>query len=254
MGSKLSGGNKRKLSLGIALIGNPTVLLVDEGSSGMDAAAKRIMWRTLNAVSAGRSLVLTTHSMEEADALADRVGIMARRMLALGTADTLRSKHGDSYFVHLVHKDAPNSNEQDMALIKTWIQQTFPQADIEDRSFHGQMRFSVPNRAGGAFTDLESVTSVTSSTKKVATTTTIASADSTSSRSGISALFEKLEESKERLGMEFYAVSQATLDQVFLSIVQKHNVQEENYQKEHPRQLNVWGKVSRWCKKAYRDA
>lgn len=60
MAGKLSGGNKRKLSLGIALIGNPSVLLLDEPSSGMDAASKRIMWRTLTAVSSGRSLVLTS--------------------------------------------------------------------------------------------------------------------------------------------------------------------------------------------------
>lgn len=61
MAGKLSGGNKRKLSLGIALIGNPSVLLLDEPSSGMDAASKRVMWRTLSSVSSGRSLVLTTH-------------------------------------------------------------------------------------------------------------------------------------------------------------------------------------------------
>ena len=61
MAGKLSGGNKRKLSLGIALMGNPAVLLLDEPSSGMDAASKRVMWRTLSSVSSGRSLVLTTH-------------------------------------------------------------------------------------------------------------------------------------------------------------------------------------------------
>lgn len=61
MAAKLSGGNKRKLSLGVALIGNPTVLLLDEPSSGMDAAAKRVMWKTLATVVPGRSLLLTTH-------------------------------------------------------------------------------------------------------------------------------------------------------------------------------------------------
>jgi ABC-type multidrug transport system ATPase subunit len=61
MAGKLSGGNKRKLSLGIALMGNPSVLLLDEPSSGMDAASKRVMWRTLSSVSSSRSLVLTTH-------------------------------------------------------------------------------------------------------------------------------------------------------------------------------------------------
>ena len=127
MAFKLSGGNKRKLSLGIALMGNPSVLLLDEPSSGMDAASKRVMWRTLSSVSSGRSLVLTTHSMEEADALADRAGIMARRMLALGTADQLRKRHGDAYHVHLVHKDAPHTSNDDMDEIKNFIHQTFSQ-------------------------------------------------------------------------------------------------------------------------------
>merc|ERR1711939_444896 len=145
MANKLSGGNKRKLSLGIALIGNPSVVMLDEPSSGMDAASKRVMWRTLTSVSDGRSLVLTTHSMEEADALADRAGIMAKKMLALGTADQLRKKHGDVYHVHLVHKDAPHTSSADMEKIKEFIKTHFPGSETEDRVFHGQLRFSVPN-------------------------------------------------------------------------------------------------------------
>ncbi|KAL8243907.1 hypothetical protein R6Q59_010165 [Mikania micrantha] len=99
MAEKLSGGNKRKLSLGIALMGNPTVMLLDEPSSGMDVAAKRVMWRTLEAVVGGRSIVLTTHSMEEADRLCNRAGILATRMLTVGTIDYLKKKHGDRYYV-----------------------------------------------------------------------------------------------------------------------------------------------------------
>src|SRR5579859_1007817 len=118
MGQQLSGGNKRKLSLGIALMGNPTVLLLDEPSSGMDAASKRIMWKTLAAVVPGRSLLLTTHSMEEAGALAGRAGIMARRMLALGTIDYLRRKHGDAYHIHLVTTSAPNTTPEEMSRIR----------------------------------------------------------------------------------------------------------------------------------------
>ena len=91
MGEKLSGGNKRKLSLGIARMGNPTVLL-DEPSSGVDAAAKRTMWKTLASVQKGRNLVLTTHSMQEADPRASRAGILAKKMLAVGTSDDLRKR------------------------------------------------------------------------------------------------------------------------------------------------------------------
>ncbi|KAI5205572.1 hypothetical protein AUEXF2481DRAFT_36272 [Aureobasidium subglaciale EXF-2481] len=244
MASKLSGGNKRKLSLGIALIGNPSVLLVDEGSSGMDAGAKRIMWRTLAAVSSGRSLVLTTHSLEEADALGDRVGIMARRMLAVGTSDSLRRKHGDAYYVHLVHKDAPHTSDAKLAEIKNWIAINFPSASIEDRSFHGQIRFEVPNQPGSINDDSSS-----SVDDKKGLEATIVPAE----RNGISSLFEKLEASKEELGMEFYAVSQATLDQVFLNIVGKHNVQEEDYQKARMA-TGAWGKTKHWLQKVAHDA
>ncbi|KAK5172737.1 uncharacterized protein LTR77_002857 [Saxophila tyrrhenica] len=224
MAGKLSGGNKRKLSLGIALIGNPSVLLLDEPSSGMDAASKRVMWRTLRSVSSGRSLVLTTHSMEEADALADRAGIMARRMLALGTADQLRKKHGDAYHVHLVHKNAPYTSEAEMDEIKFFIRNTFEGATTEDRVFHGQLRFSVPN-------DRTAVRDVPEDQAKEAGTTAVQPLDS--GGQGISSLFAILEANKERLGFEYYSVSQATLDQVFLSIVGKHNVMEENYAREH---------------------
>ena len=105
-GEKLSHGNKRKLSLGIALMGNPTVLLLDEPSSAMDAASKRTMWKTFADVQNGRSLVLTTHSMEEADALASRSSILAKKMLAVGTNDALRKRWGDGYYIHLVLNSA----------------------------------------------------------------------------------------------------------------------------------------------------
>jgi ATP-binding cassette subfamily A (ABC1) protein 3 len=242
MASKLSGGNKRKLSLGIALIGNPSVLLVDEGSSGMDAGAKRIMWRTLAAVSSGRSLVLTTHSLEEADALGDRVGIMARRMLAVGTSDSLRRKHGDAYYVHLVHKDAPHTSDARLQEIKNWIGTNFVTAKIEDRSFHGQIRFEVPNRPGSDMDDLSTPVDDKKGAKATVTPT-----------SGISSLFEKLESSKEELGMEFYAVSQATLDQVFLNIVGKHNVEEEDYQKARMA-TGAWGKSTAWLRRVAHNA
>lgn len=203
MAAKLSGGNKRKLSLGIALMGNPSVLLLDEPSSGMDAASKRVMWRILESVVPGRSLVLTTHSMEEADALATRAGIMAGKMLALGTTENLRRKHGDGYHVHLVHSHAPHPSDDDMQRIRDWILETFPDADVENKIYAGQIRFAVP-------------------------TATLHPKDGdTGHGSGIGLLFAALERSKAELQIEYYSVSRATLDQVFLNIVGKHNVEEE---------------------------
>lgn len=172
--------------------------------------------------------------MEEADALADRAGIMARRMLALGTADQLRKKHGDAYHVHLVHKDAPYTREEDMDRIKEFVQKTFKGVATEQRVFHGQLRFSVPNEGNSVASSEASEKSDADDKENV-----ITSVDERTGR-GISALFAELEESKEKLGFEYYSVSQATLDQVFLQIVGKHNVIEENYALEH-QQKEGWG-------------
>ncbi|KAI5809808.1 hypothetical protein DFH27DRAFT_477169 [Peziza echinospora] len=199
MASKLSGGNRRKLSLGVALMGNPTVVLLDEPSSGMDAASKRVMWKTLAAITPGRSLILTTHSMEEADALASRAGILAKRMLALGTGDYLRQQHGDKYHIHLVLKSAPHSTEEEMLYVKQSILSTFPGADVDDKSFHGQIRFSVPAR------------------------------ENSQGRTSVNRTFADLEESKEKLGLEYYSVSQTSLEDIFLKIVGEANVAEEGY-------------------------
>ncbi|KAJ6554510.1 hypothetical protein B0H19DRAFT_1262854 [Mycena capillaripes] len=99
LAGKLSGGNKRKLSLSLALIGNPPVILIDEFSTGIDAKIKREMWTLLRTVATSKAFVITTHSMEEAAALATKVGILAVRLLAVGTADGLSSRYA-TYEVH----------------------------------------------------------------------------------------------------------------------------------------------------------
>lgn len=213
MAAKLSGGNKRKLSLGIALVGNPTVIVLDEPSSGMDAAAKRVMWKTLAAIVPGRSILLTTHSMEEADALADRAGIMARRMLAMGTSEGLRQKYGGWWYVHLVLKSAPHTPDTEIASLRSWVSHRFPGANIEDKTYHGQIRFSVPvAEKSDSGSDSDQITK-TQNLKG----------------DGIGAIITTLEESRELMGLEHYSVSPTTLDQVFLTIVGKHDVQEEGY-------------------------
>ncbi|MDI1485680.1 MAG: hypothetical protein OHK93_003869 [Ramalina farinacea] len=239
MAAKLSGGNKRKLSLAIALMGNPSVLLLDEPSSGMDVCAKRIMWRTLASVVPGRSLVLTTHSMEEADALADRAGIMGKKMLAIGTSEGLRRKFGDRYHVHLITKTAPHTSDEEMQGIKEWIVKNLLGAEVEDKTFHGQLRFSVPahNSPGSASPSLPG----SSDSKEMKDVDAIERIDahpkamedsaraSNNGREGIGPLFTLLETHKQELGFEYYSVSQTTLDQVFLAIVGKHQIEEENY-------------------------
>jgi ABC-type multidrug transport system ATPase subunit len=209
----LSGGNKRKLSLGIALTGNPTVIILDEPSSGLDAAAKRVMWRTLETIVPGRSILLTTHSMEEADALAGRAGIVAQRMLAAGTVDWLREQFGDSLYVHLVQKTAPHSSPEEMERVESWVKTTFPSAKLESETYHGQVRFSVP----------------ASAVRELAAAQGTRYPGSRSDGSPIGQLIVMLEEAKGHLGIEHHSVSPTTLNEVFLSIVGQHDVVEEGY-------------------------
>uniref|UniRef100_A0A804HMU4 ABC transporter domain-containing protein n=1 Tax=Musa acuminata subsp. malaccensis TaxID=214687 RepID=A0A804HMU4_MUSAM len=77
----LSGGMKRKLSLGIALIGNSKVIILDEPTSGMDPYSMRSTWQLIKKIKKGRIVLLTTHSMDEADVLGDRIAIMANGRL-----------------------------------------------------------------------------------------------------------------------------------------------------------------------------
>lgn len=77
--NNLSGGNRRKLSVAMAIIGNPPLIFLDEPSTGVDPQAKRFMWNIVSKISTQRkksAVIITTHSMEEAEALCTKMGIM----------------------------------------------------------------------------------------------------------------------------------------------------------------------------------
>ena len=101
MAGRLSGGNKRKLSVAISMLGNPPIILLDEPSTGMDPEARRFMWSVIHKMSTkGRksSVIMTTHSMDEAETLCKRMGIMVNgEFVCLGTANQIKNKYGDGY-------------------------------------------------------------------------------------------------------------------------------------------------------------
>jgi ABC-type multidrug transport system ATPase subunit len=99
----LSGGMKRKLSVAVALIGSPRVVFLDEPTSGMDPYSRRAMWGLLRASKGGRAVVLTTHFMDEADLLGDRVGIMhGGELRTIGSPLFLKTRFGMGYTLSLV--------------------------------------------------------------------------------------------------------------------------------------------------------
>ncbi|KAM7269348.1 hypothetical protein ACFE04_024845 [Oxalis oulophora] len=93
-----SGGMKRRLSIAIALIGDPKLIILDEPTTGMDPITRRHVWDIIDDAKKGRVIILTTHSMEEADVLSDRIGIMAKgRLRCIGTSIRLKSKFGTGF-------------------------------------------------------------------------------------------------------------------------------------------------------------
>jgi len=96
--SGFSGGMKRRLSVAVALIGDPAIVYLDEPTTGMDPITRRYVWDIVLAAKPGRAIVLTTHSMEEADVLADNIAIIAKgRLRCLGSALRLKNKFGAGY-------------------------------------------------------------------------------------------------------------------------------------------------------------
>ncbi|KAK7196094.1 ATP-binding cassette subfamily A, member 1 [Novymonas esmeraldas] len=102
LSGQLSGGNRRKLSVAIALIGGPLVVLLDEPSAGMDPVARRELWTSIQAIREMCSVVLTTHHLEEVEALADCVAIMVDGGLrCIGAKTHLKNKYGSGVEVSL---------------------------------------------------------------------------------------------------------------------------------------------------------
>ena len=113
---QLSGGNKRKLAVSIAMICNPPIVLLDEPSTGMDPEARRFMWGIIHKIStrSGKSSVLmTTHSMDEAETLCRRMGILVNgEFKCIGSATSIKEKYGSGYEINLTIRP-PSDNDVD---------------------------------------------------------------------------------------------------------------------------------------------
>ncbi len=96
---KLSGGWQRRVSIAMALIGEPKVLFLDEPTLGLDVIARHELWEIIRDLKSNTTIILTTHYMEEAEKLSDRIGVMKNgRLLAVGTVEELTEKAGSDDF------------------------------------------------------------------------------------------------------------------------------------------------------------
>ncbi|XP_016534920.1 ATP-binding cassette sub-family A member 1-like isoform X2 [Poecilia formosa] len=174
-----SGGNMRKLSTAIALIGGPPVVFLDEPTTGMDPKARRALWNAiLSIIKEGRSVVLTSHSMEECEALCTRMAIMVNgRFRCLGSVQHLKNRFGDGYTI-ILRVAGP---DPDLRLVMEFIEQELPGSTLKEKH-RNMLQYQLP-----------------------------------SSLTSLARIFSLLSKNKEALSIEDYSVSQTTLDQVFVN-------------------------------------
>lgn len=181
--SALSGGMKRKLSLCIALVGGKEVskvLFLDEPTSGMDPYSRRSTWNMLQNSREGRTIVLTTHFMEEADMLGDRIGIMGKgKLLCCGSSMYLKRQHGAGYSLII-----ETAAECDEAGINALIKQHVPGYLVQS-SVGKEKAFQLPMADSASFP----------------------------------ALFNTLDQQKASLGVVDYGMSVTTMESVFMKVI-----------------------------------
>merc|ERR1712228_608571 len=188
-----SGGNKRKLSVAIAMIGNPPVVFLDEPSTGMDPMARRHMWEFIRETMSGRCVLLTTHSMEECEALCHRLAIMVKGQLrCLGTPQHLKSKFGNGYQLDLTLED---DDEKIYLNVEEELKAEFNLNLIER------------NQANITYELIEK--------------------DDVLQKSTLAEKFRLLEAFKKKLPIVAYALNQTSLEQIFIRMAKKHDAVSE---------------------------
>ncbi|XP_059079473.1 cholesterol transporter ABCA5-like isoform X1 [Tigriopus californicus] len=186
----LSGGQKRKLSVGIALIGDPKIIFLDEPTAGVDPYSRRHLWSVLKERKEGKVILLTTHFMDEADILADRKAIVSDgKVRCYGSSLFLKNKFGVGYHLTLVLEPSGNISE-----IRELVKRFMPDAE-QNRLFGRELSFILPRDDVDKFPDL------------------------------FSAIESDID--KNLSGISSYGVSMTTLEEIFLKLGEEEKAKKE---------------------------
>lgn len=190
--SELSGGQKRKLSVGLAMIGDPKVIFLDEPTAGMDPYSRRKMWTLLKTIKYNKTILLTTHFMDEADILADRKAIVNKgKLQCYGSSMFLKNRFGIGYRLNMVTEENISAEA-----VTSFVTQCIPDASMIRQ--HGmELSYTLPMKDADKF----------------------------------ASLFQELEQEQANdngLGIKNYGVSMPTLEEVFLRLAETNEVQELN--------------------------
>ncbi|KAG5683919.1 hypothetical protein PVAND_013177 [Polypedilum vanderplanki] len=190
-----SGGNKRKLSTALTLIGDPSVIYLDEPTSGMDVGARRQLWNmVIKARNSGKSIVLTSHSMEECEVLCNRLAIMVNgEFKCLGSVQHLKNKFSKGFFltIKIGNNDDVHMLNRKIIVVKDFVANTFSGAILKEE-----------------FMDLLSYHIPTEQLKW-------------------SNIFGIMEDAKQKLGISDYSLGQTSLEQVFLYFTKTQRISDK---------------------------
>ncbi|CAN0579737.1 unnamed protein product, partial [Ectocarpus sp. 12 AP-2014] len=177
--SALSGGQKRKLSVALAFIGGSEVIVLDEPTSGMDPFSRRSTWSVLQRQRKGRVILLTTHFMDEADTLGDRIAIMAEGELrCMGSSLFLKGLYGVGYTLTVIKADE-GGGDGGGALVLRFVPEALTVSKVGK-----ERNYRLPFASSSKFVDM----------------------------------FREIDSRKEQLGVAGYGVSVTTLEEVFLRV------------------------------------
>nr|XP_025862483.1 ATP-binding cassette sub-family A member 13-like [Vulpes vulpes] len=185
----LSGGMKRKLSIGLAFLGASRTVVLDEPTSGVDPCSRRGIWDILLKHRRGRTVVFTTHHLDEAEALSDRVAVLQQgRLRFCGPPSCLTEAYGQGLLLTLTKQPSVlgADDPQDLARATALIQSHVPHAFLRD-SRRGELVYGLPRDAD---------------------------------RARFGALFRALEHNLPRLRLTGFGISDTTLEEVFLTLLQ----------------------------------
>uniref|UniRef100_A0A8B9HSF4 P-type phospholipid transporter n=1 Tax=Astyanax mexicanus TaxID=7994 RepID=A0A8B9HSF4_ASTMX len=187
-----SGGNKRKLSTAIAMIGCPPLVLLDEPTTGMDPHSRRFLWNAImSVIRDGRAVVLTSHSMEECEALCTRLAIMVNGTFkCLGTIQHLKYKFGDGYVVTMKIRAPKPGLSPDLGPAEAFMDSSFPGC-VQREKHYNTLQYEV-------------------------------------AASSLARVFQLVAANKEKLSIEDYSVSQTTLDQVFVNFAKQQSGEDDD--------------------------
>ena len=183
----LSGGQKRRLSIAIALLGSPRVVFLDEPTTGLDPEVRRLIWNIVTSAKKNKTIVLTTHSMEEAEALCQRIGIMAKGTLrCIANPSRLKELYGSGYTLNF------NGITESMNAAAEWIQSLLPAGWKLIDLFASSAAYEFPPEQGI-----------------------------------LTKLFRTIEAGKAEHGILDWGIGQTTLEEVFLKLISETDASAE---------------------------